>query len=53
VVFRGGFHGGADTGSFVVVPVVVMLVAGVGFGGDARGGWCWFWVRINSGFCGG
>lgn len=31
VVFRGGFHGGADTWSFVVVLVVV-------FGGDARGG---------------
>jgi hypothetical protein len=31
------FHGGADTGSFVVVLVVV-------FGVDARGGWCWFLV---------
>jgi len=32
--------------SFVVVLVVV-------FGGDARGGWCWFLVRINVGFSGG
>jgi hypothetical protein len=31
VVFRGGFHGGVDNGSFVVVLVVV-------FGSDARGG---------------
>jgi len=29
------------------------MVAGVVFGGDARGGWCWFLVRINGGFCGG
>jgi len=33
VVVHGGFHGGVDTGFFVVVLVVV-------FGGDARGGWC-------------
>jgi hypothetical protein len=32
VVFRGGFHGGVDTESFVVVFVVVMLVvAGADF----------------------
>jgi len=37
VVLRGGFHGGVDIGCFVVVLVVV-------FGGDARGGWCWFLV---------
>jgi len=23
------------------------------FGGYALGGWCWFLVRINGGFCGG
>jgi len=23
------------------------------FGGDVRGGWCWFLVRINGGFFGG
>ena len=33
MVLRGGFHGGVDTGSFVVM-------AGVGFRGDARGVWC-------------
>jgi len=37
VVLCGGFHGGADVESFVVVLVVV-------FCGDARGGWCWFLV---------
>jgi len=49
VVLRGGFHGGADTGSFVVVLVVV-------FGGDVRGGWCWFlviFVVVNGSFGGG
>ena len=34
MVLRGGFHGGADTESFVVV---LMVVFG---GGDAPGGWC-------------
>ena len=33
--------------------MVLLVVAGVVFGGDARGGWCWFLVRINDGFCGG
>jgi len=37
MVLRGGFHGGVDTRSFVVVLVVV-------FGGDACAGWCWFLV---------
>jgi len=23
------------------------------FGGDVRGGWCWFLVRINGDLCGG
>jgi len=36
VVLRDGFHGGADIGSFVVVPVVVL-------GGDARGDCVGFW----------
>jgi hypothetical protein len=36
VVLHGGFHDGADFGSFVVGHVVV-------FGGGAeRGGWCCF-----------
>ena len=39
VVFCGGFRGGVDAGSFVVVLVVV-------FGSDARGGWCWFLVMM-------
>jgi len=43
VVFRGGFHGGVDTGSFVVVLVMVSMVV---FGGDACGGWCWFLVMM-------
>ena len=38
VVLRGGFHGGVDTGSFVVM----LVVAGVDF-----------LVRSNGGFCGG
>ncbi|AES91376.2 strictosidine synthase [Medicago truncatula] len=37
VTLPGGFHGGVNIGSFVVVFVVV-------FGGDARGGWCWFFM---------
>jgi len=36
VVFRGGFHGGVDIGYFVVL----LMVAGIGFHGDARGGRC-------------
>jgi len=41
VVLRGGLHGGVDTEFFVAVIVVVMLVvAGVGLRGDARGGLC-------------
>jgi len=44
VVFHGGFHGGAKFGSFVVGLVVV-------FGSAARGGWCYFLVRVNGGFC--
>lgn len=38
------FHGGAKFGSFVVGLVVV-------FGSAARGGWCYFLVRVNGGFC--
>jgi len=34
VVFHGGFHGGADFGSFVMVLVVI-------FGGGARGSFWW------------
>jgi len=31
VVLCGGLHGGADTGSFVVVFMVMHVVAGVGY----------------------
>lgn len=36
VVLRGGFHGGVDNGSFVVV----LLVSGVGFRG------CLWWLML-------
>lgn len=39
VVFRAGLHYGVDTGYFVVLMVVMLVMAGVGFRGDARGGW--------------
>ncbi len=42
---------GADFGSFVAGLVVVF--GGGACGGDARGGWCCFLVRVNGGFCGG
>jgi len=41
VVLHGGFHGGADFGSFVAELVVV-------FSGDTRGGfwWCRAWWLV-------
>jgi len=36
VVLRGGLHGGVDIGYFGVM----LVVTGIGFRGDAHGGWC-------------
>jgi len=50
VVLHGGFHGGVDTGSFMVVLFVVFggsVIAG--FCGDARGGWWWVFILVSDG----
>jgi hypothetical protein len=43
LVVHGGFHAGADFGSFVAELVVIFGGGACGvFGGAARGGWCCF-----------
>jgi len=49
VVLHGGFHGGADTRSFMMCSWWILCY----FYGDSCDGWWWLLVMVTGGLCGG